>query len=220
MEIDALAGLSKHLTSPKPVTPEAALPGRAKRVLDPIPVHTVLGLPLDEVPADAEVAYFALGCFWGVERLFWETEGVVNTAVGYMGGFTANPVYTETCTGRTGHAETVQVVFDPGRVSYERLLVRFWESHDPTQRNRQGNDVGTHYRSAIFPQTKAQHDAAVASQVDYQTRLTAAGYGTVTTEVTDDQRFYYAEEEHQQYLDKNPAGYQCDHRTGVSFRQC
>ena len=216
MEIDVLAWLNSRLGKPEMVSPSEALPGRSTPVLSPMPVHEVLGLPLDEVPPGCEVAYFALGCYWGEERLFWSTDGVVNTAVGFMGGFTPNPTYKETCTGRTGHTETVRVVFDPARVSYEDLLRLFWENHDPTQFNRQGNDVGTQYRSAAFPVDQAQQEAAERSRAEFQERLTAAGYGQITTEITPGQQFYYAELEHQQYLHKNPAGYQCDHRTGVS----
>ncbi|HQZ85313.1 MAG TPA: peptide-methionine (S)-S-oxide reductase MsrA [Actinomycetota bacterium] len=216
MEIDVLAWLNSRLGKPEMVSPSEALPGRSTPVLSPMPVHEVLGLPLDEVPPGCEVAYFALGCYWGEERLFWSTDGVVNTAVGFMGGFTPNPTYRETCTGRTGHTETVRVVFDPARVSYDELLRLFWENHDPTQFNRQGNDVGTQYRSAAFPVDQAQQEAAERSRAEFQERLTAAGYGQITTEITPGQQFYYAELEHQQYLHKNPAGYQCDHRTGVS----
>lgn len=198
------------------VSAENALPGREAPILDPIPQHTVLGLPLDEVPQGCEVAYFALGCYWGEERLFWQTDGVVNTAVGFMGGFTPNPTYKETCTGQTGHTETIQVVFDPARVSYDELLRIFWENHDPTQLNRQGNDVGTQYRSAIFPVDDVQEQAAIASRDAFQQRMTEAGYGTITTEISRNQRFYYAEDEHQQYLDKNPHGYCPAHATGVT----
>ena len=149
MEIDVLGWLSGR-RNPQLVTADDALPGRDVSVLDPMPRHAVLGLRLDEVPEGCEVAYFAMGCYWGEERLFWTTEGVVNTAVGFMGGITPNPTYRETCTGRTGHTETVRVVFDPSRISYEDLLRIFWENHDPTQGFRQGNDIGTQYRSAIF----------------------------------------------------------------------
>ena len=216
MEIDVLAWLNARLGKPEMVSASEALPGRDTPILRPMPTHEVLGLPLDEVPDGCQVAYFALGCYWGEERLFWESDGVVNTAVGFMGGFTPNPTYKETCTGRTGHTETVRVVFDPARVSYEDLLRLFWENHDPTQLNRQGNDVGTQYRSAAFPVDQAQQEAAERSRAEFQERLTAAGYGQITTEITPGQQFYYAELEHQQYLHKNPAGYQCDHRTGVS----
>lgn len=215
MDINLLAWLENRLSAPKMVTPEEALPGRATPILNPMPVHEVLGLPLDAVPAGAEVAYFALGCYWGEERMFWETPGVLNTAVGFMGGFTPNPTYQESCTGRTGHTETVQVVFDPTQVSFDDLLTLFWENHDPTQLNRQGNDVGTHYRSAVFPVDAAQQRAAEASLAAFQARLTDAGYGTISTEITPGQHFYYAELEHQQYLHKNPDGYCPNHATGV-----
>ena len=198
------------------VAAEKALPGRETPILDPIPRHTVLGLPLDEVPAGCEVAYFALGCYWGEERLFWRTDGVVNTAVGFMGGFTPNPTYQEVCTGHTGHTETVQVVFDPSRVDYATLLRIFWENHDPTQHYRQGNDVGTQYRSALFPVDDAQETEATASRDAFQVRMTEAGYGEITTEIMRGQRFFYAEDEHQQYLDKNPHGYCPVHATGVT----
>ncbi|MFT3889041.1 MAG: peptide-methionine (S)-S-oxide reductase MsrA [Arachnia sp.] len=214
--MDLEAWLRAHIAPPRMVAPEDALPGRDTPVLAPIPAHAVLGLPLDEVPPGCEVAYFALGCYWGEERLFWETDGVVNTAVGFMGGFTPNPTYTECCTGRTGHTETVQVVFDPARVSYDDLLTLFWENHDPTQLNRQGNDVGTQYRSAVFPVDDAQRAAAERSLAAFQQRLTAAGYGAIATEITPGARFYYAEAEHQQYLHKNPDGYCPNHATGVT----
>ncbi|MGV8846141.1 peptide-methionine (S)-S-oxide reductase MsrA [Tessaracoccus sp.] len=215
MDIDVMGWIKKSL-KPNMVTEDEALPGRTQSVLQPIPRHTVLGLPLDEVPEGCEVAYFAMGCYWGEERLFWRTEGVVNSAVGFMGGFTPHPTYKESCTGRTGHAETVRVVFDPTRVSYTDLLAIFWENHDPTQGARQGNDVGTEYRSAIFPTTAEQLSAAASSKGAYQQRMTAAGYGEITTEITPDLPFYYAEAEHQQYLDKNPGGYCPVHATGVA----
>lgn len=198
------------------VSAEDALPGRAEPILSRIPRHTVLGLPLDEVPPGCEVAYFALGCYWGEERLFWRRRGVVNTAVGFMGGFTPNPTYQETCTGRTGHTETVRVVFDPTVVSYDELLRLFWENHDPTQLNRQGNDVGTQYRSALFPVDDTQERAALDSRDAFQERMTEAGYGQIATEISRGQQFYYAEDEHQQYLDKNPHGYCPAHATGVT----
>jgi peptide-methionine (S)-S-oxide reductase len=158
------------------------------------------------------------GCFWGAERTFWRTPGVVSTAAGYEGGFTPNPTYEEVCSGRTGHAETVRVVFNPARVHYEDLLRIFWESHDPTQGMRQGNDAGTQYRSAIFTHTPAQQAAAEASRAAYQDKLTEAGYGKITTEIVPAAEFYFAEDYHQQYLSssKNPYGYCPDHGTGVS----
>ena len=208
-------GWIQRTLKPKMVTPEEALPGRDAPVLTGFPRHTILGLPLDEVPAGCEVAYFALGCFWGEERMYWERGGVVNTAVGYMGGYTPHPTYRETCTGQTGHTETVRVVFDPAKVSYDELLTMFWEAHDPTQLNRQGNDIGTQYRSAIFPADDAQREAAERTKAVFQQNLSDAGYGEITTEITQGAAFYYAEAEHQQYLDKNPDGYCPVHATGV-----
>ncbi|MHA6511051.1 peptide-methionine (S)-S-oxide reductase MsrA [Tessaracoccus sp. Z1128] len=204
------------MSTPQKVGEADALPGRTSPVLAPIPRHAVLGLPLDEVPPRCEVAYFALGCYWGEERLYWEVDGVVNTAVGFMGGITPNPTYQETCTGRTGHTETVRVVFDPVRVSYEDLLRLFWENHDPTQLNRQGNDVGTQYRSAVFPVDEAQREAAERTREEFQAQLTDAGFGRIATEIAPGQVFYYAEVEHQQYLHKNPQGYCPNHATGVT----
>ncbi|QTO38839.1 peptide-methionine (S)-S-oxide reductase MsrA [Tessaracoccus sp. MC1865] len=203
------------MSTPQMVTEDEALEGRDTPVLSPMPRHEVLGLPLDEVPAGAEVAYFALGCFWGEERMFWQVDGVLNTAAGYMGGFTPNPTYKETCTGHTGHTETVKVVFDPTKVGYDDLLTLFWENHDPTQVYRQGNDLGTQYRSAIFPVDEEQRAAAERSRAAFQERLTAEGYGPISTEITPGQAFYYAELEHQQYLHKNPGGYCPNHATGV-----
>lgn len=204
---------------PVMISADQALPGRDVPVLDPMPEHAVLGRPLDEVPTGCEVAHFALGCYWGEERMYWQTDGVVNTAVGFMGGFTPNPTYMESCTGRTGHTETVRVVFDPNIVTYRDLLVQFWEAHDPTQLNRQGNDVGTQYRSALFPVDDAQLAAARETRDAFQQALTEAGYGEITTEITPGQTFYYAEAEHQQYLHKNPGGYCPVHATGVRCGQ-
>lgn len=205
--------LNKKLNLPKP---EEALPGRAK----PIPTaakHYVLKHPLKgPYPDGMEKALFALGCFWGAERLFWQVEGVWATASGYSGGFTPNPTYQETCTGLTGHAETVLVVFDPKVVSYATLLKIFWEAHDPTQGMRQGNDVGTTYRSAIYTFGEAQQQAALASRDAYQAALAAAGRGKVTTEIAPAPPFYFAEAEHQQYLAKNPHGYCGLKGTGVA----
>ena len=197
-------------------TPEQALRGRAQAV--PVPDrHTVLGTPLTPpYPAGAEVADFALGCFWGAERIFWQIPGVITTAVGYEGGYTPNPSYEEVCSGRTGHTETVRVVYDPMRVTYEQLLKAFWEGHDPTQGMQQGNDVGTQYRSAIFTTTDAQKRAAEASQKAFQPVLERAGYGTITTVIEPAGEFYFAEDYHQQYLDKNPRGYCGLGGTGVS----
>ena len=193
-------------------TPDQAPPGRPL----PMPVadkHTVLGTPLKGPwPAGLEVAVFGMGCFWGAERIFWRLPGVHSTAVGYAGGFTANPTYEQTCSGTTGHTEVVQVVYDPGAISYEDLLKAFWENHDPTQGMRQGNDVGTQYRSAIFTTTDEQLRVATASQEAFQPVVTAAGHGPITTEIKPLTAFYYAEDYHQQYLsnDKNPHGY-CNH---------
>ncbi|MCW2996770.1 MAG: msrA [Solirubrobacterales bacterium] len=198
------------------VEPGDALPGRDTPVRVP-ERHTVLGTPL--VPPFGEgvqVAYFGLGCFWGAERRFWQTPGVVSTAVGYQGGLTPNPTYEETCTNRTGHAEVVMVAYDPARISYADLLKIFWENHDPTQGMRQGNDVGTTYRSAIYTTDDAQAAAATASRDRYQQALTAAGRGEITTEIAPAGPFYYAEDYHQQYLDKNPGGYCALAGTGVS----
>jgi peptide-methionine (S)-S-oxide reductase len=200
------------------ITEHEALPGRST----PLKVsarHEVLDAPLEPpYPAGTEVAEFALGCFWGAERKFWQTPGVVSTSVGYEGGFTPNPTYEEVCSGRTGHAEAVRVVFDPAKVSYSDLLRVFWESHDPTQGMRQGNDIGTQYRSAIFSHSAGQQAAAEASRAAYQAKLTEAGYGKITTEVVPASEFYFAEDYHQQYLSdaKNPNGYCPDHGTGVS----
>lgn len=214
VDIDVMSWIRSRM-QPEMVSPEDALPGRDEPVLYPMPRHEILGLPLDEEPEGSRVAYFALGCFWGEERMFWEAPGVVNTAVGFMGGHTPNPTYRETCTGRTGHTETVKVVFDPAKTSYDELLRIFWEAHDPTQLNRQGNDIGTQYRSAIFPTSQEQREAAERSKEVFQQNLRDAGYGEITTEIITGQTFYYAEIEHQQYLHKNPGGYCPVHATGV-----
>jgi peptide-methionine (S)-S-oxide reductase len=177
----------------------------------------VLGAPLaPPYPEGSEVAQFALGCFWGAERKFWQVPGVIVTAVGYEGGFTPNPTYEEVCSGLTGHTEAVRVVFDPARVTYRDLLGVFWEAHDPTQWMRQGNDVGTQYRSAVFVHSEAQRSAAEEARDAYQRAVTDAGYGTITTEITDAGDFYFAEDYHQQYLDKNPNGYCGLGGTGVA----
>ena len=200
------------------ITADEALPGRDTPM--PVPArHEVLGGPLaPPYPPGTMVAEFALGCFWGAEKNFWQTPGVVTTAVGYEGGYTPNPSYEEVCSGRTGHAETVRVVFDPAKVSYSDLLKVFWESHDPTQGMRQGNDVGSQYRSAIFTTSPEQQETALRSRDAYQDRLTAAGHGKITTEIVPAGEFYFAEDYHQQYLSdaKNPHGYCPDHGTGVS----
>ncbi len=180
-------------------------------------VHFVNGNPIEgPFAGHLEQAVFGLGCFWGAERRFWETDGVFTTAVGYAGGTTPNPDYQSVCTGTTGHAEVVLVVFDPAIVSYEALLSVFWESHDPTQGMRQGNDIGTQYRSTIYTGSDAQQSAAAASLEAYQAELTAAGYGPITTEIEPLKTFYYAEDYHQQYLAKNPGGYCGLGGTGVS----
>ncbi len=185
----------------------AALAGRSQ----PIPTaakHHVFGTPLTlAVPAGQEVAIFAMGCFWGVERLFWQLPGVSMTMAGYIGGYTPNPTYEETCTGLTGHTEAVRVTFDPAVVSYDRLLTTFWEGHDPTQGARQGNDRGTQYRSGLYWTSQSQRDAAEAARDAYAPKLRAAGFGPITTEIAEAGPFYWAEDYHQQYLSKNPNGY-------------
>jgi peptide-methionine (S)-S-oxide reductase len=188
-------------------TPETALPGRDEFM--PVPAqHFVNGHPLTPpFPEGMEMAMFGLGCFWGAERKFWQLDGVYTTAVGYAGGFTPNPTYQEVCSGMTGHNEVVRVIYDPAAVSYETLLKVFWESHDPTQGMRQGNDVGTQYRSGIYTYNESQATAARASLASYAEKLRAADFGTVTTEILDAPTFYYAEDYHQQYLAKNPGGY-------------
>ncbi|HEY2772275.1 MAG TPA: peptide-methionine (S)-S-oxide reductase MsrA [Solirubrobacteraceae bacterium] len=193
-----------------------ALPGREQEV--PVPErHAVLGTPLrPPFPEGYEQAIFGMGCFWGAERVFWKAPGVYTTAVGYAGGFTPNPSYEEVCTTRTGHAEVVLVVFDPAATSYEEMLRLFWENHDPTQGMRQGNDVGTQYRSVILTTSEAQRAAAEASRTAYAERLRAAGFPEITTEVEPLGHFYYAEDYHQQYLEKNPWGYCGLGGTGVS----
>ena len=205
------------LMKPKMPTPADALPGRPNPI-ETSTNHVVNGRPIaPPYPDGTEIAEFALGCFWGEEKLFWQVPGVWVTAVGYQGGFTANPTYREVCTGKTGHAESVRVVFDPGQVSYDELLRHFWEAHDPTQEMRQGNDVGTQYRSAIFVHGPQQRAAAEASRAMYQEQLRAAGYGDVKTDIVDAPEFYFAEDYHQQYLARNPGGYCPDHRTGVKL---
>lgn len=196
--------------------PQQALPGRAEPMRVP-ERHFVNGKPLKPpFPRGMDTALFGLGCFWGAERRFWETPGVYTTAVGYSGGYTPNPTYQEVCTGRTGHDEVVLVVFDPEQLSYEGLLKVFWESHDPTQGMRQGNDVGTQYRSGIYTYSAAQRQAALASREAYQGALQKAGHGKITTEIADAGEFYYAEDYHQQYLAKNPGGYCGLGGTGVT----
>jgi len=198
------------------IDPVDALPGRDQAV--PVPErHDVLGTPLTPpFPEGLETAVFGLGCFWGAERVFWQAPGVYTTAVGYAGGYTPNPTYNEVCGARTGHAEVVLVVFDPKQTSYDALLKRFWENHDPTQGMRQGNDVGTQYRSAIYTTSDAQREAADASRTTFQGALAGRGYGEITTEIAPLDHFYYAEDYHQQYLAKNPNGYCGLGGTGVS----
>jgi peptide-methionine (S)-S-oxide reductase len=199
------------------IAPEDALPGRTDQTM-PIPdAHFVKGHPLEGPwPEGFQTAIFGMGCFWGAERMFWQTPGVYSTAVGYAGGYTPNPTYEETCSGRTGHTEAVLVVFNPAEISYDALLKVFWEGHNPTQGNRQGNDVGTQYRSAIYATSDEQLAKAEASRVVFQKQLDAARYGTITTEIARSGAFFYAEPYHQQYLGKNPNGYCGIGGTGVS----
>lgn len=199
-------GLGKGKKSEMPA-PNEALPGRATAM--PVPdKHYVNGNHLaPPFPAGMELALFGMGCFWGAERKFWQLEGVYSTSVGYAAGYTPNPTYQEVCSGLTGHNEVVQVVFDPKVVSYEQVLKTFWENHNPTQGMRQGNDVGTQYRSGIYVYSEAQRQLAEASKQAYQVALNAAGYGPITTEILEAPEYYYAEEYHQQYLAKNPGGY-------------
>jgi peptide-methionine (S)-S-oxide reductase len=197
--------------------PDRALPGRSDPITTP-GTHTVLGTPLaGPWPEGTKTAVFGLGCFWGAEKDFWQLPGVVTTAVGYAGGFTPNANYREVCTGQTGHAEAVLIAYDPKRISYEELLKAFWENHDPTQAMRQGNDVGTQYRSLIQVSDDEERRIAEASRDAYQEMLTKAGYGQIMTEISERTPFYYAEDYHQQYLDKVPNGYCPNHATGVSL---
>ncbi len=199
------------------VDPDKALPGR-DRQMPVAPVNIVTGNPMTPpFPDGLETAVFGLGCFWGAERKFWETPGVWSTAVGYAGGYTPNPTYEEACSGRTGHAEVVLAVFDPKQVTYEQLLKVFWESHDPTQGMRQGNDVGSQYRSGIWYTNDEQKAAAESSRAMFQEALSAKGYGEITTEIAAAGPFFYAEDYHQQYLEKNPNGYCGLGGTGVQF---
>ena len=196
---------------------ENALPGRDQPIETNFARHLVLDTPLQPpFPDDTEQAVFGMGCFWGAERLFWQAPGMYTTAVGYAGGHTRNPTYEETCSGRTGHAEVVLAVFHPAQTSYDELLRIFWEGHDPTQGMRQGNDVGTQYRSAIYWATDAQRDAALESRDRFQEALTRAGHGRITTEIAQAGPFYYAEDYHQQYLARNPFGYCGLGSTGVA----
>ncbi len=198
-------------------SPDEALPGRQEEM--PVPEHHfVNGHRMQPpFPNGLRMAMFGMGCFWGAERKFWEAPGVYSTMVGYAAGYTPNPNYKEVCSGMTGHNEVVRVVFDPTYIGYEKLLKLFWESHDPTQGMRQGNDVGTQYRSGIYYYTEAQQDAALASREHYQERLSTAGLGEITTEILPAPTFYYAEEYHQQYLAKNPGGYCGLGGTGVLY---
>ena len=199
---------------PVHVTAVDALPGRSERPFTLARDHVVLGTPIEAPVADGfEELFVAMGCFWGSERIFWEVAGVHTTAVGYMGGFTPNPTYDETCSGRTGHTEAVRVVFDPAKVDIETLLKAFWENHDPTTPDQQGNDVGSQYRSAVYPTTDAQLAAVEESRARYQQALKEAGFGEIATEVrpaVEAGTFWYAEDYHQGYLHKNPRGY-CNH---------
>ncbi|MEU8200722.1 peptide-methionine (S)-S-oxide reductase MsrA [Streptosporangium sp. NPDC049046] len=198
------------------VSPENAIPGRPTPIMVP-GRHAVLDAPLaPPYPEGSEIADFGLGCFWGAERIFWQTPGVISTSVGYAGGYTQNPTYEEVCSGQTGHTELVRVVFDPSKVSYEELLRVFWEAHNPTQGMRQGNDVGTQYRSAIYFNSPEQEKSALTSRDAYQQVLTESGYGPITTEIAPAGAYYLAEEYHQQYLYKNPGGYCGIGGTGVS----
>ncbi|WP_071517206.1 peptide-methionine (S)-S-oxide reductase MsrA [Geitlerinema sp. PCC 9228] len=199
-----LFGFGKKTAMP---SPEEALPGRDEPM--PVPTqHYVNGNSLKPpYPEGMEMAMFGMGCFWGAERVFWQQEGVYSTAVGYAGGYTPNPNYREVCTGKTGHNEVVRVVYDPKVISYAQLLKIFWENHNPTQGMRQGNDVGTQYRSGIYTYSPEQKQLAEASKEAYQQELSKAGYGNITTEILDAPEFYYAEDYHQQYLAKNPGGY-------------
>lgn len=195
---------------PEMITADDALPGRAESI--PVaPEHLVLGTPMTPpFPDGLEQIVVAMGCFWGAERFFWQLDGVYTTAVGYAGGYTPNPTYEETCTGQTGHTEAVLVVYDPAVTSLDTLFATFWENHDATTPNRQGNDVGTQYRSAIYTSSDEQLAAARSSMVAYQEKLTANGFGEISTEIEPAGAFYYAEDYHQQYLQKNPGGY-CNH---------
>ena len=198
--------------------PAQALPGRRQPMKVP-ETHYVNGHRIvPPFPVGMKEAIFALGCFWGAEKHFWELPGVYSTAVGYADGYTPNPTYEEVCSGQTGHAEVVRVIYDPDKISYQQLLEEFWENHDPTQGMQQGNDVGTQYRSAIFAIDDEQRLAAESSKRTFQRNLKAAGRGEITTEIVDAAAFYYAEDYHQQYLAKNPGGYCPDHSCGVSFK--
>ena len=204
--------------SPTMPASQEALPGRSTAMQVPA-THFVNGHRITApFPAGLQDAYFALGCFWGAERIFWQLPGVYSTAVGYAGGFTPNPTYDEVCSGRTGHTEIVRVIYDPQKIDYEDLLKVFWESHDPTEGMRQGNDVGTQYRSAIYVTDKEQAEDAAESKRSFQAQLTAAGRAVITTEIREAPQFYYAEDYHQQYLAKNPNGYCPNHSCGIPYK--
>ena len=197
---------------------DQALPGRESRPYSVPATHALLGTPIEgPIPGGFEVAVFGLGCFWGEEKMFWEIPGVYSTSVGYAGGVTPNPTYDEVCTGRTGQAEVVRVVFDPSKVTYNDLLTHFWEAHDPTQGMRQGNDIGSQYRSILLTTSPEQQAAAAASRDRYQKALSAKGYGEIKTSIVPLGDYYYAEDYHQQYLYKNPAGYCPIHNTGIQY---
>ena len=198
------------------VEPEQALRGRGRPVLVNPTFHEIFGIPVQQVPTGSEVVYLALGCFWGAEKLYWQAPGVTNTAAGYQGGYTPNPSYEEVCSARTGHTEIVKVSYDPAKTTFEQLLKIFFENHDPTQGFRQGNDVGTQYRSAIYTTTPEQLETAERVRDEYQVQFTRAGYRQITTEIKPAPEFFYAEDYHQQYLDKNPFGYCPVHATGVT----
>jgi len=202
---------------PVMVTRESAMPGRAQPSFEVAPIHTVTGGPMKEpFPPGTELAMVGMGCFWGAERMFWKLEGVRSTQVGYAGGFTPHPTYREVCTGMTGHTEVVRVVFDPSVIPYAKILQTFWENHDPTQGMRQGNDVGTQYRSALYTYSQRQREEADASRAAFERDLAKAGFGAISTEIAEAPPFYYAEDYHQQYLDKNPDGYCGIGGTGVA----
>jgi peptide-methionine (S)-S-oxide reductase len=198
------------------IDPDRALPGRDTAVLAEPTFHEVYGTELHTVPQGSEVAYVALGCFWGAEKLFWQTPGVTMTAAGYAGGFTPNPTYEEVCSAQTGHAEAVKIAYDPDQISYAELLKIFFENHDPTQGMRQGNDVGTQYRSALYVTDEQQAETAQRVRDEFQAEFTKNGYGEITTEIVPAGPFYFAEDYHQQYLIKVPNGYCPVHATGVT----
>lgn len=202
------------------VTPDQALAGREAPIFSVPELHAVLGTPLEGPwPSDCESIYLALGCFWGAEELYWQIPGVYSTSVGYMGGFTSYPTYEETCSGRTGHTEAMLVVYRPAEVTTFDILKTFWENHDPTQGNRQGNDIGSQYRGAIFYTNEQQHELVVATRDAYQAAISQRGYGDITTQIApaSDFTYFYAEDYHQQYLYKHPNGYRCHANTGLAL---